>query len=262
MSNIIVSNSFRNVADADITARSQATGYGKVNVMDRWNLKRRFRADDITANNYLLKFYHTTPQTFVGVFLNDVNFDAVQLQGNGADSWTVPDYAGTEIEVFQNKITGRSQVYIPISGFSNAYSRIFISSGAGPVGSYQTKWEIGTVCFLTAITELSRDMGYEYGQTARHFFKTSVNERVKLGEEIRWEGSLVFGNRELDEEDELWTLNQIDMSLPFLFYENKGDTAAAYLCVRDDSIEIKRISYNAVAGNTIKIKEAYMIGEN
>ncbi|MBU2249093.1 MAG: hypothetical protein KKD77_20265 [Gammaproteobacteria bacterium] len=256
---IIFSNAFVDVLDASITARSQAAGYVKANVMDRNDMKRRFRADDVTANDYLLKFNFGAAQALVGVFLNDVTFNKVKIQGHASDAWGAPTYPGTDLTVSQNAITGRYQIYIPLTAFSYQYLRIFIPSGTTAVGDYTTKWEIGTVCFLSSVTTLSKDMAYGYGQTGRHFYNTAINERISTGEEIRWEGNIVFGNRSTDYESELWTVNRMDMSLPFVYYENNGNTANAYLCVRDDSIETTRLAPNVLAGNTIKIKEAYMI---
>jgi len=261
MGNIILSNSFVDVADASITARSALTGYDKINVMDRWNIERCFSANDLTANDYLLKFDFGAAQTLVGIFLNDVNFNKVKIQANATDAWTAPTYAGTDLTVSQNKVTGRYQIYIPLTAFSYRYLRLFIPTGTAAVGSYTTKWSLGTVCFLSAATELAHNMSYDYGQMGKHFYKTSVNERVQTGKKIRWDGSLVFGNRTKTDEAELWTINRMNMALPFVYYENFGDTSAAYLCVRDDSIETKWTSYSGVTGNSIKIKEAYMISE-
>jgi len=258
MGNIILSNSFVDVADASITARSAATGYAKINVMDRWNMKRRFRADDKTANDYLLKFDFGAAQTLVGIFLNDVNFDKVKIQGHASDDWGSPTYAGTDLTVSRNPVTGRGQIYIPVT-FNLRWLRIFIPSGTTAVGSYTTKWEIGAVCFLSAVTTLSHNMSYGYGQTGEHFYKESVNERVKTAEAIRWRGKIVFGNRATTDKTELQTANQMDMALPFVYYENRGNTSEACLCVRDNSIEIDEFTYGAVTGNTVTIKEAYML---
>jgi len=257
---IILSNSFVDVADASITARSQAAGgRTKANVMDRWDLERNFRANDVTANDYLLKFNFGSAQTLTGIFLNDVNFNKVKIQGHDSDAWGAPTYAGTDLTVSQNPITGRYHIYIPLTAFSYQYLRIFIPSGTTAVGSYTTKWQIGTVCLLSSVTELSKNMAWGYGQTGKHFYNESINERIPTAERIRWEGSLVFGNRAKTSESELWTVNRMDMSLPFVYYENEGNTSAAYLCVREDSIETSWFSPNGVSGNTIKIKEAYML---
>ena len=83
---IIVSNDFISVANAEITARSEYSNYVKIGVMDYWHLNRQFRANDVTANDYLLKFDMTSAQSVEGVFLNDVNFDTVKLQSDTDDT--------------------------------------------------------------------------------------------------------------------------------------------------------------------------------
>lgn len=261
MGNIILSNSFVDVANANITARSEATGYPKINVMDRWNLKRRSRADDKTANDYLHMYNFGGAQTLVGIALIDVNFNKVKFQGHASDSWGSPTYAGTDLTISQNKVTGRYNIYAALTGFNYQYLRIFIPTGTTAVGTYTTKWEIGAVCFLSAVTTLSHNMSYGYAQTGQQFFQTSVNERIKTGETTRWEGAIVFGDRSTTYESELWTLSRMDMSLPFIYYENRSDTSAVYLCVRDDAFTIRHTTHNGVSGNTIKIKEAYRIDE-
>lgn len=262
MGNIILSNSFIDVTDANITARTSTTGYPKIAVMDRWNLKRRFRANDVTANDYLLKFDFTTAKAVLGIFLNDVNFNQVKIEGNATDSWGTPSFPGTTLTVSQNKVTGRYQIYIPLTGFNLRWLRLFIPVTATAVGGYTSKWEIGTVCFLSAVTTLSHNMSYGYGQSARHFFNTSATERIKTAEALRWEGSLSFDNRSKDHESDLWALGKMDMSKPFVFYENRDVTNEAYLCVRDDSMSVTEFAYSGVSGSTIKIKEVYMLGEN
>lgn len=261
MGNIILSNSFVEVTNANITARSQSTGYAKINVMDRWNMRRRFRADDVTTNDYLLKFNFGAAQVVAGIFLNDVNFNKVKIQGHASDSWGSPSYAGTDLTVSQNAVTGRYQIYIPLTAFNYQYLRIFIPTGTTAVGGYTTKWEMGTVCFLSAVTELAHNISYGYTESGKHFYKTAVNERVQTGEEIRWEGKLVFGNRPSTNAAELWTLNRMNMALPFVYYENLTSTANAYLCVRDDEFELTQFTFGGVTGKTIGIKECYMIGE-
>ena len=263
MGNIIVSSSFVDVASANITTRTASTGYDAINVMDRWNLKQRFRAGDANTNDWLMKFYFGGVQTIVGILLYDVNFSKVKIQGHGADSWGGSlDYAGTDLTVSQNAITGRYQIYIPLTAFTPTYSRIFIPSGTAAVSGYTTKWEIGAVCFLSSVTTLVHNVSYGYEQTGKHFYKTSVNERIQTGEEIRWQGRLPFGNRSTANEAELWALNRMNMAQPFVYYENGSDTSAAYLCIRDDAVAITQFTYGGVTGNSIAIKEVYKIGED
>ena len=87
---LILSGDFIDVANSEIVARSVATGYAKINIMDQWHLKRRLRMDDLTKSdtNPILRLDMGTAQTVTGIFLNDVNFDTVRIRGHGTDLGT------------------------------------------------------------------------------------------------------------------------------------------------------------------------------
>lgn len=261
MGKIVLSNSFVTVADASITARSTDASIGaKVNVMDRWHLKRRFRANDVTTNDYLLKFNFGAAQTLVAVTLQDVNFNKVKIQGHASDTWTSPSYAGSDLTVSQNAITGRYNIYIPLTAFNYQYLRVFIPTGTTAVGTYTTKWEAGTLCFLSAQTTLTKNTSFGYAQSGQHSYRDiqlphGGSERVLTGSSIAWNGSLVFGNRYKTSATELYTLNAMDMAQPLVYYRNNSDTSEVYLCVRDGAIETTEFTYNMISGGSIKLKE-------
>ena len=258
MGNIILSNDF--VSLSTITSRTEATGYADDNVGEHWHLKRRFRANDVTANDWLLKFNFGAAKTVVGVFLNDVNFDKVKIQGHATDAWGTPSYDGSEITISRDAIVDRYKVYIPITGFNLQWMRIFIPSGASAVGDYTTKWEVGTIIVLDSITALAKNMAYGYERTAKKAF-TDIKlphggfERVNLGDAPRWEGKLIFGMRDDDDESELWTINNYNIGDPLLFYENDTSTSRVYLCLRDDAYRGTSKSHDVVMGNVIRLKE-------
>lgn len=242
-----------------ISARTVTTGYPAENVLDHWNLKKRFRGNDVATSNYLLHFDLGSATELVAIFLNDVNFNRVRIQGDAADSWTTPDEPGTDITISQNAITGRYQVYIPLTDFQYRYVRIYIPSSASAVGGYTSKWEVGAVCLMTAVTELAENMSWGYSQTARQLYKQTMTTRIKLWETVRWEGRLLFNQRSKATQSDLMSLSRMDMASPMVFYENRGDTSAAYLCVRDDAMEVAEFSFGGVSGSTIGLKEAFMI---
>lgn len=264
MGNIILTNQFKTVEAAYITARSQAIGYDPVNVMDRTLLRRRFRADDFTINDYVWKARFVPTARIYAVALLDVNFSKVRLQGNTADTWGAPAYPGTDLAVATNPRTNRKSIYIDLgaTGENYEYWRIFIPSSALAFGRYTEKIEIGTVCFLTSASPLSENISQNLEETVTHFYKTSVNQRVKTGELVRWEASLNFDNRPKDTEPDLLNVNLIDMSAPLLFYKNLGDTSEVYVCVKDNSLTVDWYQVNGISGGRLKLRENYMIGEN
>lgn len=260
MGNIILSNSFVDVSNANITARSEASGYPKLNTMDRIHALRPFRADDVTTDDYLLKFNFGAAQSLDAILINHVNFDEVAIQGNATDSWTSPSYDGSDLDISQNKWTGRYQIYIPLTSFNYQYLRIYIPPTASAVGDYTTKWQVGTVCFLSSITTLTKNMSYGYKRSA-DIAGDTINlpyggqELVEKGDDYKFSCSLVFDRRRESEESELLTVNRMNRNRPIVFYENRGETQDAWLMKRDTAYSGTISSYNVVTGTAMRFTE-------
>lgn len=262
---IIISNDFIAVANAEITARSEASGYPKINVMDNWHLKRRFRADDLVKSdaNPLMVFDLGEATTVAGILLNDVNFDKTRIRGHathlGTD-WSGSTFdSGSDHAVSKDERVNRYKIYLPPTGFNYRYLAIMTPAAASAVGSYQTKWEIGTVVILGTVTEFSRNMSYGYERSAKQAYeetgqKSGGIERVSLGE-IKWTGQAVFNVRTKADEADLWTINNYNIADPLIFYENDGEDDKAYLCVRDDDYSGTLIYKDIVKGNSIRFQE-------
>ncbi len=251
----IVSNDFIDLGT--ITSRSEDASYPDDNVGDYWHLKRRFRADDANNNDWLLKFdFGLLPERTAAVVLNDVNFDEVKIQGHPTDAWGAPDYDGTIMDISLDEVVNRYKVYIPIIDFQLRWMRIFIPAGAIAVGSYTTKWEVGSVTVLNTITEITKST---YSRTSTKAFEeialpSGGFERVNLGE-MRWEGVVGFEMRKEEDENVLWELNNMTSADPLIFYENNEDTSKAYLCLREDAYEGDLIYHGVARGNMVKFKE-------
>lgn len=266
MGNIILTNSFINVTDAYITARSQATGYDKQNVVDLWHLMRRFRADDLTKSdtNPLLVFDFGAAQDVAAVAVIGVNFDKVRIKGHDSDlgtDWSAADFDSGNVSVSMNALTRRYQCYVPLTAFDYRYLAVMTPAATSAVGSYTDAWEVCKVAIVESATPLSVNMGYGYRRKAAKPYKDvsllhGGGERVGLGDARRFEATLVFdGLRAESEEAEMWALNALDESGPVLFYENRGDTSAVYVCLRDDGYEGVVVHNGLVEGNQIRIRE-------
>lgn len=258
---VIFSNSFVAVANANITARSANASYPKINVMDNWHLSRCFRAADVTANDYLLKFNFGAAQSLSAILLRNVNFDTVKIQGHASDSWGSPSYAGSNLTVSQDPITGRYNIYIPITSFNYQYLRIFIPAGTSEVGTSISEWKIGNVLFMSSITTLSKNISYGYNDTGEQASKTislphgGAGESVELGDLTAWQGEVSFGYRAESDESELWTVNAMHAGKPIMFYLNDSDTSEAWLCKRDGNYKSTLIANGHVQGNSFRLTE-------
>ena len=262
MAKLIISGDFCTIATPDITSRTEAGGsYVDWHTIDYWHLKRRFRADDKNTNDWLLKFHWATATAVVGLVLNDVNFDKVAIQGNNADAaWGTPTYDGADLDISRDEVVDRHKIYIPLTGFTHNYLRIFIPTGTSATGDYQTKWEVGSVVPIHSITELSRNMSFGYQRSTEKPYEDlplshGGFERVSLGDELPWVGDVRFGRRTVTEELELWAINNYDIASPLVLYENRDNTSKVYLCLRDDSYQSVLVTNTSVVGNTIRFKE-------
>ena len=255
MADSIITNDFIDLGT--ITSRTEVAAYPDDNIEEYWHLKRRFRANDLTKTDWLLKFDFGAAKTVEGVFLNDVNFDEVQIQGRADDAWGASTYDSGVIDVELDERVNRYKVFIPITGFNLQWMRIYIPATATAVGSYQTKWEVGSVVVLDTVPTVSKNAMLR--TSTKPFQDISLPsggfERVSLGDNIRWEGEITIEQRAEVDEAEYWAINLLDSAEPLIFYENADDTSKVYLCLRDTDYAGTRLYNGLVRGNTIKLKE-------
>jgi len=267
MGNIIVSNDIISIADAEITAQSTADGFDKVNVMDFWRLKRRWRMNTLTKSNTnpIMIFDLGETKTIPAFFLNDVNFDKVLIKGHASNlttDWTAASFDSGILSISEDDQVKRSKVYIPATAFAYRWLAICVPTTASAVGSYVIKWEMGTVILLEDTTLFMHNMSpdYERGGTQSYGevkIKTRPKGRTKFGP-IRWEGILQFGIRSTAQEADLLTLNNMNIANPLVFYENGtdgDDTSKVYLCVRDSQYKGSLIYSSTIQTTSIKLIE-------
>jgi hypothetical protein len=259
MANIIISDDFLDLGT--ITSRTEATGYPDDNVEDYWHLGKRFRADDATDTDWLLKFNMGAARSVAAIMLNNVNFDHVQFQLHSADAWGAPDHDSGDLTVSLNTIINRYNIiYVPSAVVTKQWLQIYIPATASPVGSYTTKWEVGSVVVLDSYTQFGHNMSWGYSRKAVQAYQEMPLphggfEIANLGDHKQWIGRTVFGARAVADEADLWTLNQIAPGSPMVFYENDSDTSKVYLCVRSTDYEGTIISNAAITGSDMEFRE-------
>ncbi len=249
----IISNDFIDLGT--ITSRTEDASYPDGNVEDYWHLKRRFRAGDDNDNDWLLRFDLGANKTIAAVVLNDVNFNAVKFDFGDA-SGGADDTSGDLVVSIDTMVNRYKIIYIPDTIINRKHVEVHIPTGTTAVGSYTTKWEVGSVVILDSITEITKNT---YSRTSVKEYEdielaSGGRERVGLGI-IGWEGTLGFDMRKESNETSLWALNNMDVSKPLVLYENDGDTSRAHLCLRDDAYEGSLVYHGVASGNTIKFRE-------
>lgn len=254
MGDIIVSNDFVDLGT--ITSRSETAAYPDDNVEEYWHLKRRFRANDANVGDWLLKFDFGAAKSIVAVVLNDVNFDRVKIETDAGDNWAGAQDSSGDLTVSLDERVNRYKIYIPYV-YTKQWMRILIPGGTNAVGDYTTKWEVGSVVVLDSVNAFAKNA---YSRSAIKPFEdlempSGGFERISLGDNLAWEGVVSIDTRAESDEDELWTLNALDSSLPLILYENRAETDKVYLCLRDDAYVGNLVHQGLVTGNIIKFKE-------
>jgi len=225
-----------------LTVSSEDANYPKANMLDLGHLRRHYRSTVITEVTIVIDF--STAKAIKLVFLNDVNFTNVYIQGNTTNTWTSPPFS-QQFTISKDARTNRYKLCAILMDFNYQYMRIRIM-GQTPTDGLSV-FRIGTLFATEAILELSRNPSHPYEYQAPKAkpqiiqFLSGTVEKVGRGDIKIWEGSFGFNLYERSKEDEIWTLDAIDEDDYLVFYENLGDTSKGYLCQRDGSV---RISWN------------------
>lgn len=251
---LIYSSDIILVDDGDITARSTAAGYAKVDIMDYWHLKARHRANDVTKSdtNPLFRFDMDAAKTIVGVYLSDVNYNKVRIRAHASDlgtDWSTSTYNSGDVSLAQNPWTGRYQGYVPCV-FNLRYMAVLTPAAASAVGDYTTLWETGAVAIFDSVTELAVNFDHPLQQWADDaILEVGRSGVVQLSDVMQWHGAFTFGNRLVADETELQLLNRTGRGSPVLVYLNDGNTSLAYLCKRKTAWKSSWFVPRAVRGD-------------
>ena len=140
MGNIIVSNDILTFADSAITVQGSAAGFAKVDLMDLWHLKRRWRMDSATKSdtNPIVRINMASAQTVDAVMLNDINFDKVIIKGHASDlgtDWTSASFSSGALSVSCDAQVSRYKIYAALTAFNYQYLAIIVPTTATAVGS-------------------------------------------------------------------------------------------------------------------------------
>ncbi len=231
---VIFTNDFITYDSTDITSRSEASGYDDGNIRNLWNLKRRFRAGDLTKSdtNPLLRIDMSSAQSVAAIFLNDINFDTVRILGHASDlgtNWTTASYDSGDLDVSRDALVNRYKIFKELTSFSYRWLAIATPAAASAVGDYTTTWEVGTVCILDSITEFNEGMSFNYEYRAlEEFHDIGRSERIIINANKQAILRVPFGYRAQEtNEDDLYLLNNMGQGEPIIFFENQAVTVAA-----------------------------------
>ena len=241
------------------TARSAEASYPATNLDDLWHLKRRFRAADATKSDtdYLIKINFGAAQALAAVFLNDINFNKIRIRGHASDlgnNWGAATFDSGELTVSLDAWTQRYKIVAELTAFNYQWIAIQVPAAATMVGDYTTKFEIGSILCLTAITALTADPTEYEQETYQPSVDIGRSGKIAISDILEWRGKLTFGPRSTSNEAELIAINAMDYTTPILFYDETG-TEAAWIVVKDNNYAGNQFIPDIVRGNTINLRE-------
>lgn len=238
------------------TPSSEDSGKPWSNAADYNRLRRHYRSLVQTEVTIVCNF--GAAKALVGLFLNDVNFTAVTIQGNATDSWVTPSFT-EDFTVAKNVLTQRYQIYCALAAFNYQYLRIKIPAQTPADGL--SVFRVGTRVFILTQLELARNPSMGYARRAGYpapivnQFLSGGRELISQGDYKIWSGTFSFDNIEWEHEPDLWTLDAFQPDDPVVFYENLGTNSHAYLCRKDDPTEVSWPRHGVAKSSAVAFTE-------
>ena len=257
MGNLIITNAFILPVVSNVTVPNLASGYAVSDLFCYGSLERRIQTTGAAVNTPLLTIDFGAAVSIAAVFLNDCNFSKISILGC-SDGLFAGGFSAA-FDIGMDPVVGRRKLFAATPGFSYRHFRLFLPSTAA-VTDGSSYFRISSLVILSSAAPLSVNMDYDFERGAGTPFYTTEfgyggDERMSLGENLKYACACQFGARSLLAEEELWTLNRMSISSQMVFYENMGDPSRAYIVIRDDSYSGTVVQNNRVTGKTIRFKE-------
>ncbi len=232
------------------------TNYLWANTKDYGHLKRHYRS--LVATEVTIVCNFGSAKTILGLFLNDVNFTSVTIQGNATDVWTSPSFT-QDFTISKDDRVQRYKIYCALTAFNYQYLRIKIPAQT-PVDGLSI-FRVGTRAFILSIIEFLQNPTWPYTYEAsypdplRNDFLSGGFELISQGDIKKWKGSFAFDVNEKANESQIWLLESLQPTDYIIFFENDGDTSKGYLCIKISFMEIDWETYNTIVTNDYELEE-------
>jgi hypothetical protein len=252
MPNFILIGESDFITPTTITASSEASGFPGSNLLDVHKPGAEWRSTATTEQNIVFDT-GTVGCVVTAVFLGDVNFTSVTIQGNATDSWGSPSFSQA-FTVSKDNVVQRYKAFAALTGFAYRYLRLLVPAQS-PTDS-EAFFRIGTAIPASWAGEMEINPEYGgYAYSGQKLSKTeeiagSVKTRVmSLKKQFGCEMSIV-GN--LEHVSNFWSkYNAEDPGAAFILYENGlygGGTEKAYLLEMEDYAELSWGDYRQYQG--------------
>lgn len=233
--------------------------YPATNLSIYEHLRRRSQSTQKASSINIVFDMSNTSQVVAGVFLDDVNFTSVTIQGNSEDSWGgTPPYSQAITIAKDERVQRYKYFHIPVA-FAYRYLRILIAGGQTTTDGLSA-YRIGRVAIVNAVNELNQNPFYPYSYTAPMKYVTTemesgAVETVKVGSYKVWSTEWDIGYLEKANEASMWEIDAVGQDQLFILYENEGDFSKAYICYQKGMLSITQNSNPVVSTSKYSIEE-------
>jgi len=144
--------------------------------------KKTWRSTALGAQNIVLDF--GSAKTPPAIFLDNVNFATVQIQGNATDSWGTPAFDTGSVTIDEDPQIDRYKKLVTLTSFNYRFMRILIPSQTPVDGA--AYYQIGAAAVPVSLTTLTEAPTYpgewkDIGSIVQNDFLSGGFETIPLG---------------------------------------------------------------------------------
>ncbi len=229
---------FYNFIDYTPVASSENLNYPAANLKIYNRLKKHYRSAVIAEVSIVCDF--GSSKIVSAIMLDDANFSNIKIQGNDMNIWDSPPYEEAITLMFDER-TRRHKAIVMSAGFNYRYARIIIL--AQPPLDGLSIFRLGRLIFAEMGISFTKNPSFPYRFSApRKYLKIEFEgggiEKVLLESYKKFESSATLKRTSRSNEYQLWDIDNIDEDEAFIFFENLGDNSKAYVCQKDNSLEV------------------------
>jgi hypothetical protein len=238
-------------------ATNEAATHPATNVLLATKWRRTVRSTSTGAWNLDLDFGSSV--ALDGLFIHFTNFAKVQLaKSDNGSSWTNLYAAATDVPL-DDRCTPpiRRKGWLPASGWLSVFNNRYLRITPSVADAGATYWELGAVA-CPVLENMTRNWGTPFQwqpveAVTRLAYAGGAGSEVNVEGPTRVRFSLQGGPWAIDALPQLRRLRALGQDGAFFLYENRGNTAHAYL--------LKRVTDTPFAERTITFDAGFEFEE-
>lgn len=198
-----------------------------------------WRATGLGSSHTLVVDFGATT-ALAALVLDNLTTALVTIEGHASNSWGSPSFSDAAIAVSQDRTDDRYKLYRTLSSFNYRFMRLRTTSTATVDSS--RGFGFGTFAALSAVSDFPalEFPVWDRVDPANEHPKAGGNaSHVSLGKPF---AQITIGQQYLREAEKAGfeALGQRGRHLPFVWYENLGDSSRVYICRRSGPFGLAR----------------------